>query len=187
MVVVVVVVVVECYCFYINNYCWQPWRATPPFRSRVAPIFIKTYRFVYVKRLGARAGPFVVVTLFPIIFVRRRGGRAMSPSPLCGGIVVFQFYPHKNQCKIAWARVGGVWGVSCLPLGCSGWLPGVQRGVFWVFAGALHCVLFSRYRCRIAFCYDRRTCFGTLQPQYGSPRRNLHEPSKSISSRRYFP
>ena len=61
----------------------------------------------------------------------------MSPSPLCGGIVGFEFYPHKNQCKIAWARVGGVSGVSGFPLGCSGWRLGVQRGIFWVFSGVL--------------------------------------------------
>ena len=66
----------------------------------------------------------------------------MSPSPLCGGIVVFQFYSHKNQCKIAWARVGGVLDVSGFPLGCSGWLPDVQRGVLWVFSAARYCVFF---------------------------------------------
>ena len=114
--------------FLYKYYCWHPWRPPVQFRCGVASIFIKTYRFVYVKRLPARTGGVVVVTLLPIVFVRRRGGRAMSPSPLCGGIVVFQFYPHKNQCKIAWARVGGVWGVSCFPLGCSGWVLGVHRG-----------------------------------------------------------
>ena len=65
----------------------------------------------------------------------------MSPSPLCGGIVVFQFYPHKNQCKIAWARVGGVLGVSCFPLGCSGWPRGGPIYLLGGFWGSLGCPL----------------------------------------------
>ena len=65
----------------------------------------------------------------------------MSPSPLCGGIVVFEFYPRKNRCKIAWARVGCVLGVSCFPLGCSGWLLGVHRGVSWVSSRRPGCPL----------------------------------------------
>ena len=150
--------------FLYKYYCWHPSTAASSFCCGVASIFIKTYRFVYVKHCPPRTRCVVVVTLFPVTFVRRRGGRAMSPSPLCGGIVVFQFYPHKNQWKIVWARVGGVSGVSCFPLGCSGWLPGVQRGVFWVFAGALHCLLFSRHRRRNAFCYNRMTCLNVLQP-----------------------
>ena len=94
-----------------------------PLRSGID--FYQNLSFRLRKTISSQDGCVVVVTFWRLIFVRRRGGRAMSPSPLCGGIVVFQFYPHKNQCKIAWARVGGVWGVSCFPLGCSGWLPGV--------------------------------------------------------------
>ena len=150
--------------FLYKYYCWQPWTAPMQFRCGVASIFIKTYRFVYVKRLPCRTRPVVVVTLLPIIFVRRRGGRAMSPSPLCGGIVVFQFYPHKNQCKIAWARVGGVSGVSCFPLGCSGWLLGVPF-TSWVAFGRFLGVPWAPLWCPLSASWVSLGCrFASLVP-----------------------
>ena len=102
----------------------------------MASIFIKTYRFASVKRLGCRSGCVVVVTLFPITFVHRHGGLAMLPSPLCSRIVVFEFYHHKNQWKIIICHLGGSdarpWVVCWVVVGLLAAL-----GVFLGFPGRL--------------------------------------------------
>ena len=113
-------------------YCWNPWRPPMRFRCGVASIFIKTYCFVYVKHLACRMCLVVVRSLLRVTFVRRRGTLAMSPSPLCGRIVVFQFYlPSQKSMKNRLGAGGGCLGRLSLSLGRPGWLLGVLRVSPW--------------------------------------------------------
>ena len=70
----------------------------------------------------------------------------MLASPLCGRIIVFEFYPRKNRCKIVWSHLGCSYGcplaaswvaVGLLAaLGCLFWVPwaslAVNLGGYWV-------------------------------------------------------